>query len=501
MVESAATAATATTATAPVAPHIIGSPFIGVRQGRIRIIQLLEHLLAFVGISVLVGMVKHRHTAICLLDFIIAGFLVNPEDFVIVLVFINVVRVHKGEIVLAEVAAGFEEDIRSGACAVAWAKRKVEEHTVVDDVMLFKPNILYTLLRRTSIRFAAMDTSPDIPFIAKYQPLKIHEFEQLDENTITIIRSLIEMDNLNIMFYGDSGSGKTSIINATIREYYKKSSSAAIHENIMVLNSLKEQGIQYYRNDVKVFCQTMTMIPNRKKIVLLDDIDLINEQGQQVFRNCIDKYSHNVHFISSCTNIQKVVDTFQTRNIIIKINQLNRGCLNKIMWKIKSNEHLKIMKDAEEFLLQVSNGSVRTLINYLEKIKLIDREITYDIANRICTNISFHRFEEYTREVLRCDTDGGGLRAANAILFQLNDEGYSVLDILDNYFLFVKLTPMFDEDMKFRITSLICKYITIFHNIHEHDIELALFTNNLVGLRGCPPGCPPGVAPPNDAVR
>jgi len=387
---------------------------------------------------------------------------------------------------------------------VAWAKRKVEEHTVVDDVvMLFKWNILYTLLRRTSIRFATMDTSPDIPFIAKYQPLKIHEFEQLDENTVTIIRSLIEMDNLNIMFYGDSGSGKTSIINATIREYYKKSTSAAIQDNIMVLNSLKEQGIQYYRNDVKVFCQTMTMIPNRKKIVLLDDIDLINEQGQQVFRNCIDKYSHNVHFISSCTNIQKVVDTFQTRNIIIKINQLNQGCLNKIMWKIKNNEHLTIMKDAEEFLLQVSNGSVRTLINYLEKIKLIGREITYDIANKICTNISFHRFEEYTRQVLRCDTDGGGLRAANAILFQLNDEGYSVLDILDNYFLFVKLTPMFDEDMKFRITSLICKYITIFHNIHEHDIELALFTNNLVGLRGVAPpnGAVRGVAPPNGAGR
>jgi DNA polymerase III delta prime subunit len=331
------------------------------------------------------------------------------------------------------------------------------------------------------------NASPDIPFIAKYQPSKIDDFEQLDENTITIIHSLIAMDNLNIMFYGDSGSGKTSIINAMIREYYKKSaSSTAIQENILILNSLKEQGIQYYRNDVKVFCQTMSMIPNRKKIVLLDDIDLINEQGQQVFRNCIDKYSHNVHFISSCTNIQKVVDTFQSRNIIIKINQLNHGCLNKIMLKIKMNERLSITKDAEGFLLQVSNGSVRTLINYLEKIKLIDREITYDLANKICTNISFHRFEEYTREILRCG--GGGhpdssLRAANSILFQLNDEGYSVLDILDNYFLFVKLTPLFDEDTKYRITSLICKYITIFHNIHEHDIELALFTNNLVGLR------------------
>ena len=152
----------------------------------------------------------------------------------------------------------------------------------------------------------------DIPFIAKYQPSKIHEFEQLDENTITIIHSLILMDNLNIMFYGYSGSGKTSIINAMIREYYNKcASTTAIQENILILNSLREQGIQYYRNDVKVFCQTMSMIPNWKKIVLLDDIDLINEQGQHVFRNCIDKYSHNVHFISSCTNIQKVVDTFQ----------------------------------------------------------------------------------------------------------------------------------------------------------------------------------------------
>jgi replication factor C subunit 2/4 len=327
---------------------------------------------------------------------------------------------------------------------------------------------------------------PDIPFISKYQPSKIPDFEQLDENTATIINSLIEMDNLNIMFYGDSGSGKTSIINAMIREYYKKSGSnnTIIKDNILVLNSLKEQGIQYYRNDVKVFCQTMTMIPGKKKIVLLDDVDLINEQGQQVFRNCIDKYSHNVHFISSCTNIQKVVDTFQSRNIIIKINQLNRSCLNKIMLKIKTNERLVITADAEDFLLRVSNGSVRTLINYLEKTKLIDREITLELANKICTNIGFHRFEEYTQIILddKLDANTRVCRAIH-ILFQLNDEGYSVLDILDNYFLFVKMTPLFGEDIKYRITSLICKYITIFHNIHEHDIELALFTNNLVGLR------------------
>jgi DNA polymerase III gamma/tau subunit len=149
------------------------------------------------------------------------------------------------------------------------------------------------------------------------------------------------------------------------------------------------------------------------------------------------------------------------------------------MRKIKKNEQLVIHDDAECFLLHISNGSVRTLINYMEKIKLLDQEITYDMANKICSNISFHYFEEYTRFILLGEKS---LNNAIRILFILNDQGYSVLDILDNYFLFVKLTNLYTEDIKYKITSLVCKYITIFHNIHEHDIELALFTNNLLRI-------------------
>jgi hypothetical protein len=56
------------------------------------------------------------------------------------------------------------------------------------------------------------------------------------------------------------------------------------------------------------------------------------------------------------------------------------------------------------------------------------------------------------------------------------------MDILDNYFTFVKITSLIDEDLKYEIIPFICKYITVFHNIHEDEIELALFTNNLVNL-------------------
>jgi hypothetical protein len=54
------------------------------------------------------------------------------------------------------------------------------------------------------------------------------------------------------------------------------------------------------------------------------------------------------------------------------------------------------------------------------------------------------------------------------------------MDILDNYFIFIKTTKIISESEKYEIIPLICKYITIFHNIHEDEIELALFTNNII---------------------
>ena len=56
------------------------------------------------------------------------------------------------------------------------------------------------------------------------------------------------------------------------------------------------------------------------------------------------------------------------------------------------------------------------------------------------------------------------------------------MDILDNYFLFVKNTKLLSEDQKYTIIPYICKYISIFHNIHEDEIELSLFTNNLINI-------------------
>jgi DNA polymerase III delta prime subunit len=316
--------------------------------------------------------------------------------------------------------------------------------------------------------------SEDKLLIHKYQPLYFNDF-YMDNDIIDVLKTMILIDNLNILFIGNMASGKTSLLNSIIREYYLGYSDKEYEENVLYINSLKEQGINYYRTDVKTFCQTCSNIKNKKKIIVLDDIDLINEQSQQVFRNCIDKYKHNVHFISSCSNIQKVIESLQSRLTIIKIKQLTKNNLINIINNIKYTENIVIDDEAQDFIINISNNTVKIMVNYMEKFKLLNQTITYDLAIKLCSNISFFTFEKYTQFVL-----DNNLNDAIVLIYEIYDKGYSVMDILDNYFIFVKNTNILNEEQKYKIIPFICKYISIFHNIHEDEIELSLFTNNLI---------------------
>ena len=48
--------------------------------------------------------------------------------------------------------------------------------------------------------------------------------------------------------------------------------------------------------------------------------------------------------------------------------------------------------------MNICNNSIRLLINYMEKFKLLNINITETKVREICTNISFYEFEKYTIE-------------------------------------------------------------------------------------------------------
>ena len=312
----------------------------------------------------------------------------------------------------------------------------------------------------------------DKPFIYKYKPKNLDEF-LFHNDIINLLKNLIKINELNILIVGDSGCGKTTLINCLLKDYYNNNNN---YNNILSINPLKEQGISYYRTDVKTFCQSISD-NNKKKSIILDDIDNINEQSQQVFRNCLDKYSNNVNFIASCKNIQKVIGTFQSRMLIIQLDNFKENDLIFLLEKIIKLENIKLTDEAKKFILKISNLSLKVLINYLEKFKIFNKEITLNDTFNLCSNISYNNLIEYTNYCKK-----GNINESIQKIINIYNDGYSVMDILDTYFLFIKTTDIVNETLKYLVLKLLCKYISNFYIIHEDEIELIFLTNNLIKI-------------------
>tara|TARA_A100001015_G_scaffold318418_1_gene438264 strand:+ start:64 stop:576 length:513 start_codon:yes stop_codon:yes gene_type:complete len=162
---------------------------------------------------------------------------------------------------------------------------------------------------------------------------------------------------------------------------------------------------------------------------------------------------------------------------MIKINPLSKSCLLKLIEKISDSENIIIDEKAKKYMIDICNLSVRNIVNYLEKFKLIDKDINYDIALDVCTNISLKKFDDYIKY---CKNNK--LSKAIEILYNIFDQGYSVIDILDNLYLYIKINEKISENEKYQIIKLISKYIIIFYNFHEDEIELSFLTNDLISF-------------------
>ena len=129
-----------------------------------------------------------------------------------------------------------------------------------------------------------------------------------------------------------------------------------------------------------------------------------------------------------------------------------------------------------EYLMTIEDSNINVLINYLEKFKLLGEKVEVATAKELCTNISFDVFNQYIDQVVR-----GDLATAMETMASLTDLGYSVIDVLDTLFLFVKTKHcVLTEEKKYAVFPLICEYIIYFSTIQENNHDLFFFTNRLV---------------------
>ena len=322
----------------------------------------------------------------------------------------------------------------------------------------------------------------DIPINFKYKANHINDFNltQHDKELLTIY---INIDNLNLIIYGNIGTGKTSLANYIISEYYnyplldKDIINSIQDNNILYINLLKDQGINYYRTDVKNFCTSLSIVKNKKKFVVIDHIDILSEQNQYTFRNYIDNYSSNVNFLITCLELNKIYESIRNKLDIIKLNNIDNIFLRKIYDKISYKENIYLSNTDITHIINTSNTSISCMINNIQKIILSNKKINniYDITHNISNNVLY----EY---ILACKKNK--LYEAYCIVNNLYNTGITVIDILDNltHYINYQTNNIITTEEKYKIIIIIFKFINIFYNINENNIELLFMTNNICKL-------------------
>ena len=283
-----------------------------------------------------------------------------------------------------------------------------------------------------------------------------------------ILRAMISVDCIRVLILGEPGTGKSTICRVLLTEYYETSDNG--RDNVMHISNISDQGIQFYRNDVRTFCQTNCF--GKKKTIVIDDIDCMADAGQQVFINYLDSFP-KINFIATATATSKIASGIHSCLVCLKLYPFPDAYLQRELVRITQIENIPVDADAVSIVVSRSYRSMRILLNNLEKIRLLGRGLTREVVDACCSNIDARILDAFSDAI---ETN----REYDAIdvVLSVQRDGFSVMDMLDAYFTYVKQCELTDV-RKYAIIRVLTKYIAIFNQIHEHAIELIFCVHDL----------------------
>jgi len=220
---------------------------------------------------------------------------------------------------------------------------------------------------------------------------------------------------------GEPGTGKTSTIICLSKQLYNENT---YKENVLELNASDDRGLSIINNTIMPFCKKKTK-DNIIKLVILDEADSITNKAQNLLSNIIAEYKNNTRFVFICNDCSQIIESIQSRCMIIKYNKISRYDLyNKIEYICK-NENIYYTSDAINELLFLSDYDIRQCINNLECIKFSNLQFDENNIYKIIDKPKSKYIELILTACLNHD-----LETTLNIILELFNKGYTSNDIL-----------------------------------------------------------------------
>jgi replication factor C small subunit len=189
-------------------------------------------------------------------------------------------------------------------------------------------------------------------WVEKYRPDILENYVGNDHLKDTISRYIKNNDIQNLIFYGTSGTGKTTLAKIIVKN---------IDCDFIYINASDERGIDTIRDKVSGFASSSSFKP--LKIIILDEADFLTIQAQASLRNIIETFSRSTRFILTCNFLERIIDPLQSRCQVLKVVPPSRNEIVKHLHNILHQE--SIVHTGEDLKILVENNypDLRKMIN------------------------------------------------------------------------------------------------------------------------------------------
>ena len=261
--------------------------------------------------------------------------------------------------------------------------------------------------------------------------------------SLTIHESIMEKLNYfykihkipNIIFHGQSGSGKRSIVHKFINIIYN-GDKERIKTFVMHVNCAHGKGIKFIRDELKFFAKTHINSNGGDvfKSIVLSNADKLTIDAQSALRRCIELFSHTTRFFIIVEDKYKLLKPILSRFCEIYVPEpvVNGQSINLYRHNLAETFKLKDVKQLRiEWLKKNLLKTMGPLIGETDScVNVVVTDDVVDTDNKVAVAGA---------------GAGAGAVDESLLLFstKLYEKGYSGMDLiqlLENHNLFTNLT-------------------------------------------------------------